>query len=324
MKKIVIIAGPTASGKSDAAILLSKLIGGEVISADSMQVYKGMDIGTAKVTKEEMQGIPHHLIDVLSPFEEFNVSVFKKLADEAIEDITLRGHIPVIAGGTGFYIQAVLYGIDFDDEASDPEYRSLLEEKALKENGPEELYEKLKELDPASCEKIHKNNIKRVIRALEYIHATGEQISVHNRNEREKPPVYDAAGFFISDSRDALYERIDRRVDVMIERGLVAEVKSLLDMGVPVSSTAMQGLGYKEIAAYLNGTTDLDEAVNRIKTGSRHFAKRQFTWFNNREDFYKIERDRYKEPGREIPEEMYRYLKDTGFIRKGESDNEMS
>ena len=282
MDKIYIIAGPTATGKSAAAVRLAKKIGGEVISADSMQVYRGMDIGTAKVTAEEMQGVPHHLIDILEPTGEFNIHIFQKLCKQAIAEIKSRGNVPIICGGTGFYIQSVLYDIEFTEEETDMSYRSELE-KLYKEKGADVLYQMLREADPASCEAIHPNNIKRVIRALEYHKETGGRISEHNEEQRKKAAAYDAEFYVLYDERPLMYERIDRRVDKMMEAGLVDEVRKLREY-VPRDAVSMQGLGYKEIYAYLEGECSLDEAVYVLKRDTRHFAKRQITWFKREKD----------------------------------------
>ena len=306
VKELIIIAGPTATGKSDLAVALAKEIGGEVISADSVQVYRGLDIGSAKLTPEEMQGIPHHLIDVLDPEEPFNITIFQKMAKDAIHEIRSRGHVPILCGGTGFYIQSVLYDIEFSEEAGGP-YREELE-KAAAEGRGEELYEQLRAVDPASCEKIHPNNIKRVIRALEYYHETGRPISEHNEEQRAREAAYDAAFFVLNDERARLYERIDRRVDRMIEAGLVEEVRRLKAAGVPRHTTSMQGLGYKEIYAYLEGECSLEEAIDAIKRGSRHFAKRQLTWFHREEDTVWFDIGRYKDPCREICEEILKLI----------------
>ena len=303
MDKLIIIAGPTATGKSDAAVALSKAIGGEVISADSVQVYKGLDIGSAKITAEEMQGVPHHLIDVLEPEEPFNITIFQYMAKEAMKGIYERGHIPVICGGTGFYIQSVLYDIEFTTEDTDMSYRHELEKKST-----EELYAMLKEVDPDSCETIHANNTKRVIRALEFYHETGYPISAHNAEQRSRKPAYDAYFFVLTDDRAKLYERIDARVDKMIAAGLVDEVRALKERGVPRMSTAMQGLGYKEIYDHLAGECSLDEAIYKIKRDSRHFAKRQITWFKREPDAIWIDRSRFANPSRDIVEFMLSQL----------------
>ena len=282
-RPLIIITGPTAVGKTALSVELAREIGGEIISADSMQVYRYMDIGSAKVTKEEMDGIPHHLIDVLEPTEEFNVVTFQKMAKEALEGIYERGHIPVIAGGTGFYIQALLYDIDFTETKEDDSYRKALEEKAAKE-GPEVLHEMLKAVDPESAAAIHANNVKRVIRALEFHAQTGGKISEHNEKERGKESPYQFFYYVLNTDRPVLYERIDRRVDIMLAQGLVEEVKKLKEMGCTRELISMQGLGYKEILAYLNGETSLEEAVYILKRDTRHFAKRQLTWFKRERD----------------------------------------
>ena len=294
-KPLIIIAGPTATGKSAAAVKVAKAIGGEVISADSMQVYRGMDIGSAKITTEETEGVPHHLIDVLDPTEDFNVTIFQKMAKEAMQGIYERGHIPIICGGTGFYIQSVLYDIDFTTEDTDYEYRHSLERLA-EEQGTAALYEMLKEVDPASCESIHENNVKRVIRALEYYHETGQPISAHNAEQRAKEEAYDALFFVITDERAQMYARIDTRVDEMVRAGLVEEVRHLKDMGIPRTAVSMQGLGYKEIYDYLTGDGTLDEAIYTIKRDTRHFAKRQLTWFKREPSVIWVDRSVCSEP----------------------------
>ena len=282
-RPLVIITGPTASGKTALSIELAKQIGGEIISADSMQVYRHMDIGSAKVTKEEMDGVPHHLIDVLEPSEEFNVVRFQEMARKAMEEIYERGKIPIIAGGTGFYIQALLYDIDFTETDENNSVREELEQKARTE-GASALHAMLKEIDPESAEAIHENNVKRVIRAIEFYRQTGKKISDHNRQEREKSSPYQFLYYVIDLPRELLYSRIEQRVDQMIEQGLVEEVKALQAMGCTRDMVSMQGLGYKEILDYLNGQLTLDEAVYVLKRDTRHFAKRQLTWFRRERD----------------------------------------
>lgn len=282
-RPLVIITGPTASGKTALSIELAKQIGGEIISADSMQVYRHMDIGSAKVTKEEMDGVPHHLIDVLDPSEEFNVVRFQEMARKAMEEIYERGKIPIIAGGTGFYIQALLYDIDFTETDENNSIREELEQKARTE-GASALHAMLKEIDPESAEAIHENNVKRVIRAIEFYRQTGKKISDHNRQEREKSSPYQFLYYVIDLPRELLYSRIEQRVDQMIEQGLVEEVKALQAMGCTRDMVSMQGLGYKEILDYLNGQLTLDEAVYVLKRDTRHFAKRQLTWFRRERD----------------------------------------
>ena len=278
-KPLIILAGPTAVGKTALSIRLAKETGAEIISADSMQVYRGMDIGSAKITKEEMAGVPHYLVDVLEPEEDFNVVRFQNMAKDAVAKIWSKGKIPLVVGGTGFYIQALLYDIDFTENDGDESYRRELEKKASDEQGALELYEMLRNTDPKSAQEIHPRNIKRIIRALEFYRQTGKKISEHNEIQRQKESPYNYAYFVLNDERGRLYERIDRRVDLMMEQGLLEEVRALRERGVRKDSTAMQGLGYKELYAYLDGEYPLDEAVRIIKRDTRHFAKRQITWF---------------------------------------------
>lgn len=288
-RKLVVLTGPTAVGKTELSIGLAGEIGGEIISADSMQVYQHMNIGSAKIKKEEMGGVPHYLVDILDPKEEFNVFLFQKLAKEAMERIYQNGHIPMLVGGTGFYIQSVLYDIDFTKNDTDFAYREKLERLA-EEKGADTLHEMLKEVDPESAKAIHANNVKRVIRALEYYHLTGQPISGHNQKEREKESPYDFCYFVLNDDRELLYQRIERRIDRMIEEGLVDEVRALKNMGCSMEHISMQGLGYKEILGYLNGEYDLERAVYLIKRDTRHFAKRQLTWFRRERDVIFIDK----------------------------------
>ena len=280
---LIIIAGPTAVGKTALSVALAKRISGEIVSADSMQVYRGMDIGTAKVTKEETCGVPHHLIDVLDPKDPFNVMTFRSMVKDAIRGIASRGSVPVLVGGTGFYIQSVLYDVQFEEDASSEELRKELEQEAAV-LGAEKMHERLRALDPDAAEAIHPNNIKRVIRALEYCLSTGRKISVHNREQRERTSPYSFLFYVLTMDRAALYQRIDLRVDQMMEQGLLAEVKRLRDEGVTSDMVSMQGLGYRQIFDYLEGIATLDEAVERIKRETRHFAKRQLTWFRREPD----------------------------------------
>ena len=282
-RPLIILAGPTAVGKTSLSIRLAKTIDAEIISADCMQVYRHMDIGSAKIRPEEMAGIPHHLIDALEPEEDFNVVRFQQMAKSAAEEIWERGKIPLVVGGTGFYIQALLYDIDFTENEGDTAYREELEETARKKGG-EYLHQLLKDADPKAALDIHPNNIKRIIRALEFHRQTGGKISEHNERERAKKSPYNYAYFVLTDERSRLYERIDRRVDQMMEEGLPGEVRFLKDRGVRRDSTAMQGLGYKELFAYLEGEYSFDEAVRIIKRDTRHFAKRQLTWFKREKD----------------------------------------
>ncbi|MDO4304215.1 MAG: tRNA (adenosine(37)-N6)-dimethylallyltransferase MiaA, partial [Bacillota bacterium] len=282
-KKLIILTGPTAAGKTSLSISLAKRLGGEIVSADSMQVYKYMNIGSAKITKAQMEGIPHHLIDVLMPDEEFNVFRFQQMAKEALSGIYDRNHVPIVVGGTGFYIQALLYDIDFSQEEGKEEIRKRLEKEG-ETYGALYLHEKLKKIDPVSAEMIHPNNEKRIIRALEFFELNGYPISLHNERERQRTSPYSFHYFVLTDERDRLYERIDKRVDQMLEEGLVEEVKGLKEMGYHRQMVSMQGLGYKEILDYLDGSCSLKEAVYRIKRDTRHFAKRQLTWFRRERD----------------------------------------
>ena len=277
-RPLIVLTGPTAVGKTALSIRLAKAMDGEIISADSMQVYRGMDIGSAKVTKKEMDGVRHHLIDVLEPEEDFNVAAFQRMAKEALEEIYSRGKLPIVAGGTGFYIQALLYDIDFRDDTGEGPIRKELEKLAV-EKGAEYLHSLLQQADPQSADQIHPNNIKRVVRALEYFRQTGEPFSLHNQRERERCSPYHFLYYVICSDRKNLYERIDRRVDAMMADGLVGEVQALKKRGVKRGMTSMQGLGYKEILDYLDGTCSLEEAVYVLKRDTRHFAKRQITWF---------------------------------------------
>ena len=277
-RPLIVLTGPTAVGKTALSIRLAKALDGEIISADSMQVYRGMDIGSAKVTKKEMDGVRHHLIDVLEPEEDFNVAAFQRMAKEALEEIYSRGKLPIVAGGTGFYIQALLYDIDFRDDTGEGPIRKELEKLAV-EKGAEYLHSLLQQADPQSADQIHPNNIKRVVRALEYFRQTGEPFSLHNKRERERCSPYHFLYYVICSDRKNLYERIDRRVDAMMADGLVGEVQALKKRGVKRGMTSMQGLGYKEILDYLDGTCSLEEAVYVLKRDTRHFAKRQITWF---------------------------------------------
>ncbi len=289
-KNLIVLTGPTAVGKTDLSIKLAKIVNGEIISADSIQVYKHLDIGSAKITFDEMEGVKHHLIDVLDPREGFNIATFKELADKAIDDIYSRGKLPIITGGTGFYIQSVLYDINFTDNEDDG-YRKSLEELA-KIEGPQHLHDMLRKIDPSSADLIHANNLKRVIRALEFYHQTGQLISEHNKEEASKASPYNFAYFVLNCNRQLLYDRIDKRVDIMIEQGLVDEVKFLKDeLGLTKDLVSMQGLGYKEILSYLNGEISLDEAIYILKRDTRHFAKRQLTWFKREKDVTWVDKD---------------------------------
>ena len=308
-KPLIILTGPTAVGKTQISIRLAKCIGGEIISADSMQVYRHMDIGSAKIKLQEMEGIPHHLIDVLEPDEEFNVVAFQTMAKQAMDIIYERGKIPIVVGGTGFYIQALLYDIDFSKEQGDRTYRKVLERQA-QEKGSAWLHSMLYKLDEKAAEEIHPNNTKRIIRALEYYHLTGQKISEHNARERAKCSPYLSAYFVLNDERRQLYERIDRRVDKMMDEGLLDEVRKLKAMGMYEKMVSMQGLGYKELLAFLDGRLSLEEAVYIIKRDTRHFAKRQITWFKRERDIIWLNRQDFAGDEAAILEKMLFILKE--------------
>ncbi|MBD8932055.1 MAG: tRNA (adenosine(37)-N6)-dimethylallyltransferase MiaA [Ruminococcus sp.] len=314
-KPLVILTGPTAVGKTKASIGLAKAIGGEIISADSMQVYKQMDIGSAKIKPSEMDGIPHYLVDILEPDEEFHVVLFQQMAKQAIQKIYEKGKIPILVGGTGFYIQAVLYDIDFSENEKDTSYREELE-KLAQTKGAEYLHDLLREVDEKSAQDIHANNVKRVIRALEYFHQTGEKISEHNEEQRKKVSPYNFSYFVLNDERAHLYEKINLRVDQMINEGLVREVQSLKEKGYTRDMVSMQGLGYKEMLDYLDNKCSLEEAVEIIKRDTRHFAKRQITWFKRESDVTWIDKKEYDYNEERILKAMLQKLKERGIINE--------
>lgn len=320
MKPLVILTGPTAVGKTDLSIRLAKKINGAIISADSMQVYRYMDIGSAKIMPKEMQGIPHYLIDRLEPSEEFNVVRFKQMAESALSEIYQNGKIPIVTGGTGFYIQALLYDIDFNKEEEDSSFRQGMTDYA-KLHGAHALHEKLRDIDPVSYETIHENNVKRVIRALEYYHLNKTPISLHNQEQHEKQSPYNFAYFVLTDDRQRLYQRIDKRVDLMMERGLLEEVKSLHAMGYHRDMVSMQGLGYKEILDYLEGNCSLEEAVYIIKRETRHFAKRQLTWFRRERDVIWLDKNKYDEDA--ILQQMIETLTGKGITNESEIERKI-
>ena len=299
-RPLVILTGPTAVGKTALSIALAKAIGGEIISADSMQVYRHMDIGS-------------YLIDVLEPDQEFNVVVFQELAKQAAAEIYSRGHIPIVAGGTGFYIQALVYDIDFTENDEDTAFRRTLEEQAKRE-GAEALYERLRAVDPESCESIHAHNIKRVIRAIEFYEKTGKKISEHNREQRQNDSPYNFAYFVLNDDRERIYERINGRVDLMMAQGLVEEVRALRESGCRKEMVSMQGLGYKELLSYLEGETSMEEAVYLIKRDTRHFAKRQLTWFRREKEVIWVDKTVFDHDSQKILNFMQDFLREKGII----------
>jgi len=296
-KKLIVIAGATATGKSAAALELANMVDGEIISADSMQVYKYMDIGTAKPSKEDLALVKHHLVDIVEPDYSFNAAVFADMAKSAIDDVIARGKQPILVGGTGFYINAVIYNNDFLINTT--EKSSELREELYKRYetaSPEEIFEDLVKIDPEYAITTHANNVKRVLRAIEYYTETGEKFSSYNgRNKANRQNAYDFSMFVLNRDRAKMYDAINIRVDKMMGNGLFEEVKALLDMGYGEGLTSMQGLGYKEICAYFNNLVTVDEAVENIKLGTRRFAKRQITWFKNQSEGIWLDIDDYKD-----------------------------
>lgn len=301
MKPLIVIAGPTASGKTGLSIALAKALDGEIVSADSMQIYKYMNIGTAKPTDEEKAGIVHHLMDFLEPSESFSVADYCEMAHSAIADIHKRGKMPILVGGTGLYIDSLVNNVDFDQDDENHQIRSELEALAEKE-GVEAVHKILVEIDPETAQKYHPNNLRRVIRAIEFYRVTGKTISAHAKEE--KTPRYNTVYFCIDWDREILYDRINRRVDIMVEDGLVGEVRELLSKGYDKNSTAMQGIGYKEFYGYLAGEKTLEETLEEIKQGSRRYAKRQLTWFKRNKDIY------WLKPGNDILSDALKIIKE--------------
>ena len=319
---MIVLTGPTAVGKTGLSIALAKAVEGEIISADSMQVYRGMDIGSAKITREEMQGVPHHMIDIMEHWESFSVADFVENCKRITHEIYDRGHIPVVTGGTGFYIQALLKDVDFsmpvleercgdsdlsvketgntEEESSEEatygetpgKYRAYLETLA-REKGAAYLHELLRQADPASAEAIHANNVKRSIRALEFFHLTGRRISEHNEQEKQKAGIYNSCYFVLNDRRERLYARIEQRIDEMLAAGLAGEVQALRDRGCERGMVSMQGLGYKELLAWLEGECTYEQAVEILKRDTRHFAKRQLTWFRREKEVVWVNKDEF-------------------------------
>ncbi|WP_330363546.1 tRNA (adenosine(37)-N6)-dimethylallyltransferase MiaA [Butyrivibrio sp. LC3010] len=313
MEKLVILTGPTAVGKTKISIELAKALNGEIISADSMQVYRDMNIGTDKITDEAMQGIKHHLIDILDPSEEFNAFEFKKRAKELITDINNREKLPIIVGGTGFYIQTVLYDVDFSENTEDAEiikYKNELTEISKSPDGVHRLHEMLKEIDPEYAGDLHENNIKRVIRALSFYKETGTRLSEHNKDQRDKQSPYDFFYFVLTDERSVLYDRIEKRIDKMMDEGLLEEVKGLAARNIDRQSTSMQAIGYKEIFSYLDGENSLEEAVALLKKNTRHFAKRQITWFKREKDVTWIDKSDFNRDDIKVSKELIKRIKD--------------
>lgn len=312
-KPLIVLTGPTAVGKTKLSIALAKAVNGEIISADSMQVYRYMDVGSAKITPDEMDGVPHHLVDVLEPTEDFNIVLFQQLAKKSMEEIYSKGRIPILVGGTGFYIQALTRDIDFTQSEQDDSYRQELETLAA-EKGNTFLHDMLASVDPKSAEDIHENNVKRVIRALEFYKQNGTRISEHNEEQKEHVSPYNLAYFVLNAPRPLLYERIDARVDEMLKNGLVEEVKTLQRMGCHRGMVSMQGLGYKEILAWLEGEYPYDEAVRILKRDTRHFAKRQLTWFRREGEVTWVDKDKFDYNDSQILTYMLSVCREKGIL----------
>lgn len=312
-KPLIVLTGPTAVGKTKLSIALAKAVNGEIISADSMQVYRYMDVGSAKITPDEMDGVPHHLVDVLDPTEDFNIVLFQQLAKKSMEEIYSKGRIPILVGGTGFYIQAITRDIDFTQSEQDDSYRQELEALAA-EKGSSFLHDMLASVDPKSAEDIHENNVKRVIRALEFYKQNGTRISEHNEEQKEHVSPYNLAYFVLNAPRPLLYERIDARVDEMLKNGLVEEVKTLQRMGCHRGMVSMQGLGYKEILAWLEGEYPYDEAVRILKRDTRHFAKRQLTWFRREGEVTWVDKDKFDYNDSQILTYMLSVCREKGIL----------
>ncbi|MFR8748318.1 tRNA (adenosine(37)-N6)-dimethylallyltransferase MiaA [Blautia schinkii] len=312
-KPLIVLTGPTAVGKTKLSIALAKAVNGEIISADSMQVYRYMDVGSAKITPDEMDGVPHHLVDVLDPTEDFNIVLFQQLAKKSMEEIYSKGKIPILVGGTGFYIQAITRDIDFTQSEQDDSYRQELEALAA-EKGSSFLHDMLASVDPKSAEDIHENNVKRVIRALEFYKQNGTRISEHNEEQKEHVSPYNLAYFVLNAPRPLLYERIDARVDEMLKNGLVEEVKTLQRMGCHRGMVSMQGLGYKEILAWLEGEYPYDEAVRILKRDTRHFAKRQLTWFRREGEVTWVDKDKFDYNDSQILTYMLSVCREKGIL----------
>ncbi len=287
--RLIVIGGPTASGKTAASVRLCQCINGQVISSDSMQIYRGMDIGTAKPTEEEMCGIPHHLLSVAEPGEKYSAAAYRELANQAIQSVYAAGQQPVVCGGTGLYIDALTKPMSFAEHTGDDELRAELTALSETAVGKWQLHNMLKEVDPESAARLHVNDVRRVIRAIEVYRTTGRTITEQARLDQEREGDYAVVMFALSWPREVLYDRINRRVDLMIEQGLVREVQTLLENGLSEGGTAMQALGYKEIVAALQGKISMGEAIEAIKQGSRHYAKRQLTWFRHDERVHWIE-----------------------------------
>ena len=316
-KPLLILAGPTAVGKSDFSVKVAKALGGECISADSIQVYKGLNIGSGKITEEEMEGIPHHLLDILNPEEDYDASAFQRMAREKVEEIYRRERLPILVGGTGFYIQAMLRDIDFqeEDEAEKERLRSKLE-KEMEERGSIALHEELKLADPVSAEEIHPHNRQRIMRALEYFYLHKSPISKHNREEKEKEALYDSLFLVLNRNREDLYEGINARVEKMFQDGLVSEVEAFYKKGYTEHSPGFKGIGYRELFPYLRGECSLSECKALIQQNSRHYAKRQLTWFKREKNTIFVEAENFKSREEEAGWIIEKCMSKWGFLKR--------
>lgn len=316
-KPLLILAGPTAVGKSDISVKVAKALGGECISADSIQVYNGLNIGSGKITEEEMEGIPHHLLDILNPEEDYDASSFQRMAREKVEEIYRRERLPILVGGTGFYIQAMLRDIDFqeEDEAEKERLRSKLE-KEMVERGSTALHEELKWVDPVSAEEIHPHNRQRIMRALEYFYLHKSPISKHNREEKEKEVLYDSLFLVLNRNREDLYEGINARVEKMFRDGLVSEVEAFSNKGYTEHSPGFKGIGYREIFPYLRGECSLSECKALIQQNSRHYAKRQLTWFKREKETIFVEAENFKSHEEEAEWIIEKCMSKWGFLKR--------
>ena len=316
-KPLLILAGPTAVGKSDISVKVAKALGGECISADSIQVYKGLNIGSGKITEEEMEGVPHHLLDILNPEEDYDASAFQRMAREKVEEIYRRERLPILVGGTGFYIQAMLRDIDFkeEDEAEKERLRSRLE-KEMEVRGSTALHEELKQVDSVSAEEIHPHNRQRIMRALEYFYLHKSPISKHNREEKEKEALYDSLFLVLNRNREDLYEGINARVEKMFQDGLVSEVEAFYKKGYTEHSPGFKGIGYREIFPYLRGECSLSECKALIQQNSRHYAKRQLTWFKREKETIFVEAENFKSREEEAEWIIEKCMSKWGFLKR--------
>ena len=316
-KPLLILSGPTAVGKTAVSVELAKILQGECISADSIQVYRGLDIASGKIKKEEMQGVPHHLLDILNPEEEYDASIFQRMAREKAVEIYARGHLPILVGGTGFYIQAMLKDIDFQEEdgKEKTKIRKTLNQ-ALEEKGSVFLHEELKRVDPTSAEKIHAHNKQRILRALEYYFLHHRPISLHNAEEKEKEALYDSLFFVLDREREALYKSINSRVEKMFQEGLVSEVERFYQRGYSEDAPAFSGIGYREVFPYLRGEYDLSRCMERIQQNSRHYAKRQLTWFRREKEAVFVEREDFHSEKELVKWIAEKCIEKWGFLKR--------